>query len=394
MSPAVSSAKPALRHRYPRLSISVIRRSPLTTSRANESAGNSAASASAEAASASLTPSPSTLGRLRCRTFMVAPAPATATAATAAPPSSPAIMVNSTSTSCSDAGLASPPLTRPSRNPSVPCVALQPCVASTSRNAAHDREPTSSVLYDSIMTDTCIMSQLDLSAGTRAEARCSSAGSASVAPATMASAVGADSAPGTALLLKPSRSVTTRCTAVMPHARNSRLSYMLLSGKCPDSTQRAVSSDASATLPPSISPCSTLPARFSSVKNALVQYTLVALRRVPKLILPSTASAPLSVSIAAPAISFISLGLATAEGATRCARPSRRARPTPRDEQSSCALPRNAEQRAPDVDAAAAAPEEEGARLADVTRSAARGRVSTDPRPAAADATTRPRAPG
>lgn len=61
-------------------------------------------------------------------------------------------------------------------------------------------------------TETCIMSQFDLRAGTSADAFCSSAGRASVAPATTVSAVGAARAPGTADLLNPSRSVTTRCT--------------------------------------------------------------------------------------------------------------------------------------------------------------------------------------
>jgi hypothetical protein len=112
------------------------------------------------------------------------------------------------------------------------------------------------------------MSQLDFSAGTSALALWSSAGSANVAPATTVSAVGAASAPGTALLEKPSRSVTTKCTPVIPQARNNRLSYMLDKGKWPDSTQRAASREARARLPPSIANCSALPARFSSVKNA------------------------------------------------------------------------------------------------------------------------------
>ena len=118
------------------------------------------------------------------------------------------------------------------------------------------------------MTLTCIMSQLDLSAGTSAEARWSSAGRARVAAATVERAVGAESAPGTADLLNPSRSVTTRWTPVMPHARNRSDSYMLERGKCPDSTHRAARREARATFPPSIAACSTFPARFSSVKNA------------------------------------------------------------------------------------------------------------------------------
>ena len=82
------------------------------------------------------------------------------------------------------------------------------------------------------------------------------------------SAVGAANAPGTALLLYPSRSVTTRCTPVTPHARNRSDSYMLDSGKCPDSTHRAASREARVRLPASMAICSGLPARLSSVKKA------------------------------------------------------------------------------------------------------------------------------
>ena len=112
-----------------------------------------------------------------------------------------------------------------------------------------------------------IMSQLDFSAGTSALAL-EVGGRRQRRAATTVSAVGAASAPGTALFEKPSRSVTTKCTPVIPQARNNRLSYMLDRGKWPDSTQRAASREARARLPPSIANCSAPPARFSSVKNA------------------------------------------------------------------------------------------------------------------------------
>mmetsp|Transcript_5660 Transcript_5660/g.23250 ORF Transcript_5660/g.23250 Transcript_5660/m.23250 type:complete len:304 (+) Transcript_5660:3374-4285(+) len=247
MSPAVSSAKPAPRHRYAKLSISRIRSAPANTGLA--SSGNSPASITA-----ATVPSTPTRGLFRRRTLPSDSASSDAIVAASA--ASPAA---STDSFC----------TRPSRKPSAPFAPSNPCVASTSRNDTHDRDPTSSVAYESIITLTCIMSQLLFSAGTSAEARCSSGGSARVAPATTMRAVGAASAPGTALLLYPSLSVTTRCTPVTPHARKSSDSYMLERGKCPDSTQRAARSEARVRLPASMAYCSGLPARFSSVKNAL-----------------------------------------------------------------------------------------------------------------------------
>jgi len=55
------------------------------------------------------------------------------------------------------------------------------------------------------MTETCIMSQLDCRAGTRAEARWSSGGSSKVAPATAPSAAGAVTTPTTATRSRPER---------------------------------------------------------------------------------------------------------------------------------------------------------------------------------------------
>mmetsp|Transcript_3724 Transcript_3724/g.12806 ORF Transcript_3724/g.12806 Transcript_3724/m.12806 type:complete len:276 (+) Transcript_3724:233-1060(+) len=250
IKPAVSNAKPAPRHRYARLSISLRSRSPPTGAEFSirAASGNSAASA----------PASPTMGRTRFGFTLTASA-----ARTAASPAASELD--------SDSPSPSPPSTSPSKNPNALSAAPHPCVLSTIRNETHDSDPTSNVAYDSIITLTCIMSQLLFNAGTNADAFCSSAGSASVAAATVDNAVGAASAPGTALLENPSLSVKIRCTPVMPHARKSRDSYMFESGKWPDSAHLAARSDASATLPPSMAVCSIFPARLSSVKNALLQ---------------------------------------------------------------------------------------------------------------------------
>mmetsp|Transcript_9427 Transcript_9427/g.41327 ORF Transcript_9427/g.41327 Transcript_9427/m.41327 type:complete len:209 (+) Transcript_9427:209-835(+) len=183
MSPAVRSANPAPRHRYARLSISHIRSAPANTGRA-ASSENSPASITA-----ATVPSAPTRGRFRRRTL-----PSDSASTDAASAASPAASTDPPSIDDSFC-------TSPSRKPSAPFAPSNPCVASTSKNDTHDREPTSSVAYESIITLTCIMSQLLFNAGTSALARCSSGGSARVAPATTMSAVGAASAPGTALLL-------------------------------------------------------------------------------------------------------------------------------------------------------------------------------------------------
>ena len=108
-------------------------------------------------------PSALTCGLFRCLTINSDSAPEESIEAASA--ASPA-----TSTAPSLPPFAESPWTKLSRKPSAPFAPSNPCVTSTSRNDMHDSEPTSRVAYDSIITDTCIMSQLLFSAGTSADA--------------------------------------------------------------------------------------------------------------------------------------------------------------------------------------------------------------------------------
>mmetsp|Transcript_21162 Transcript_21162/g.65623 ORF Transcript_21162/g.65623 Transcript_21162/m.65623 type:complete len:204 (+) Transcript_21162:1150-1761(+) len=147
--------------------------------------------------SARLKPAPAAL-----TSAAIAGAPAESSATTARSSES---LVSSIASAAAAAASASPSLSPPARRPAGSRAATTERALPTAESSGWSRskkappssEPTMSVPYENIITVTCMMSQLDLSAGTSAPARCRSGGSSSVAPASAASAAGAATAPGT-----------------------------------------------------------------------------------------------------------------------------------------------------------------------------------------------------